>query len=111
MTNGGIEEFPFGQHHLAIAAIKAGASAHSSSVLSVTSCSKILESGATILRNAGRARSLDMSRRHGTEAGEQPATLRQGHGQPNLHLVDSGCEAVGGGGDDHAVDAVDCRRP
>jgi hypothetical protein len=40
MPNGGIEELPFGQKHLAIFAIKAGASARSSSVPSVTSCSK-----------------------------------------------------------------------
>ena len=40
MPNGGIEELPFGQKHVAISAIKAGASAHSSSVPSVTSCSK-----------------------------------------------------------------------
>ena len=39
MPNGGIEELPFGRKHLAISAIKAGASARSSSVPSVTSCS------------------------------------------------------------------------
>jgi hypothetical protein len=40
MPNGGIEELPFGQKHLAISAIIAGASTGSSSVPSVTSCSK-----------------------------------------------------------------------
>jgi antitoxin VapB len=39
MPNGGIEEHPFDRKHLAISAKKAGASARSSSVPSVTSCS------------------------------------------------------------------------
>jgi hypothetical protein len=42
MPNGGIEEHPFDRKHLAISAKKAGASARSSSVPSVTSCSNKL---------------------------------------------------------------------